>query len=246
MKTYHECIVTSNQLVAPGITFMELYTLESIAPKPGQFAMIRVAKTRDPFLARPLSIMGYSSHTLKFLFRVTGRGTGLMSEITNGYSLEVLMPLGNPFPEPQGRKILALAGGVGLPPLYYYKEEHPDETTLLLGVKSASALPALPARPWIPVTEDGSAGLKGRVTDVARQMLQSDEFDAIYACGPLPMLAEVKRLGAEAGLPTLVSLEARMACGVGVCHGCAHPLTSGEYAKVCTHGPVFEAGEVVL
>ena len=246
MKTYHECIVTSNQLVAPGIMFMELYTLEELSPKPGQFAMIRPGKTRDPFLARPLSIMGYNSHTVQFLFRVVGRGTSLMGEITNGYSLDVLMPLGNSFPEPDGRRILALAGGLGLPPLLYYKEKHPDETTLLVGVKSASELPGLPSRPWISVTEDGSVGEKGLVTDVASEMLKDGSYDAIYACGPLPMLAEVKKLGAEHALPTYVSIEARMACGVGVCHGCAHPLTSGSYAKVCTQGPVFEAGEVVL
>ena len=186
---------------------------------------------------------------LVFLIEVVGWGTEMLSSLAPGEEVELLGPLGRAFDISKSRKALLVAGGVGIAPLYFLAKEFEssgESYELLAGFKTGEkclgGLGDLQGEVTI-YTEDGSTGTCGKVCDDLAQYLERD-FDSVFTCGPETMMAEVARLCEGAGVPCQVSLEERMACGIGACRGCVREGTGGKNLCVCTDGPVFDSGEV--
>ncbi len=249
--------VVFNKPVAKNTFFMGFRSnLMAGESKPGQFVMIKVGSGIDPLLRRPFSICGVNGDVLLVLYRVVGRGTGILSEKKTGDRLQVLGPLGKGFelPEKDLRPIL-VAGGMGIAPLIYLslKLERKNQK-FLAGYGSSPEVVPLEQLGIVGLsldlaTEDGSRGHHGRVTALLESEISSAKENAfaIFTCGPLPMLKAVSRLALSQNIPCQVSLESHMACGLGACQGCAVPNASGlskPYAHVCQEGPVFDAEDL--
>lgn len=207
---------------------------------PGQFAMLRGDWGDAPLLPRAISFCDCTSRTATFLFRVTGDGTRRLSRTEAGSRITVTGPLGRAFPVIPGAWLAA--GGIGLPPLRFYQQRYGGR--LFWGVPCA-ALAADRVQPgWELASDDGSLGFHGTVVQLLEREMAFSRPPAVLACGPYPMLAALHDVCRRHGVKLHVSLEGKMACGVGVCCGCAHPSSKGGYVHVCEHGPVFESGEV--
>jgi dihydroorotate dehydrogenase electron transfer subunit len=213
---------------------------------PGQFAMLRLDSGpghSDPLLPRPMAVFRGGADALEFRFKVVGRGTARMARLRPGDGLDLLGPLGRGFPIAAGAAVL-VGGGTGIASLYELAAQLGSAATVVLGARTAAqilaaeAFSALPAELRI-VTEDGSAGTRGRVTDV----LEIKPGATVYACGPDAMMRAVAARAAQAGAPCFVSLESPMACGFRICLGCAVLVPDG-VRYVCHDGPVFAAGEL--
>jgi dihydroorotate dehydrogenase electron transfer subunit len=227
------------------------------AALPGQFVMLRVSENMDPLLARPFSISAVPSRSsIEILYRVAGRGTALLTGMEAGHALSLLGPLGKGFPLPDKSTTLVLvAGGSGFPPLHFLSQRAGCRSHLFLGSRDKECLPPpgilknfreTCARVHI-ATEDGSAGTTGMTTDILNDFLLRMETKTrivLYACGPHAMLAAVSRIAAEHAIPCFVSMEERMACGLGACMGCSIPMKAGGYKRACKEGPVFDSREI--
>ena len=210
--------------------------------EPGQFVMARAAgypATLDPFFARPFSVYDYDGRMASLLFEVRGRGTALLDL---AQAIEVTAPLGRGFRiDPRLGRAALLGGGIGVAPLKILGRrlnamDVPHD--VFLGF--ADARPAAVARefPGAEVaTIDGSVGTLGTVLDATDTL---EEYGAIYACGPNPMLAAIKLAAGQNSLCQL-SVEERMGCGNGSCNGCVVPVRGGGYIRSCIDGPVFRA-----
>lgn len=225
--------------------------------KPGQFVMLRVSENLDPLLARPFGIASVKAkQSIELYYRVAGRGTALLTSVERGAVLNLHGPLGNGFPVPEKGTIpLLVAGGSGFPPLLYFAAALRGRGHLFIGARDKECLPParavkscreLASKVYI-ATDDGSAGKKGFVTDALAAFLDSRKERssfAIYACGPRAMMAAVGGIAAERGIACFVSMEERMACGLGVCMGCSVAVKAGGYKRVCKEGPVFNASDI--
>jgi len=227
------------------------------AALPGQFVMLRVSENMDPLLARPFGISSVLSRSsIEILYRVAGRGTALLTGIEAGHVLSLLGPLGKGFPLPdKSTTPVLVAGGSGFPPLHFLAQRMGCRSHLFIGSRDKECLPPpgilknfreTCAKVHI-ATEDGSAGTKGMTTDILNAFLQKMETKtriALYACGPHAMLAAVSRIAAEHAIPCFVSMEERMACGLGACMGCSIPMKAGGYKRACKEGPVFDSRDI--
>ena len=235
-------------LLAPGL---------AAAAAPGHFVMLRVSANLDPLLARPFGISSViSKKSIELYYRVAGRGTSLLTTVKQDQILSLLGPLGNGFPVPDRTATpLLVAGGSGFPPLLYFASRHGKQSHLFVGSRDKECLPPaavmkdlrLRTKAIHYATEDGSRGTCGFVTDTLAAYLArpaSGETPVIYACGPHAMLQSVSRLAAEHSIPCYVSMEERMACGLGVCMGCSVAMKAGGYKRVCKEGPVFLASDI--
>jgi dihydroorotate dehydrogenase electron transfer subunit len=228
--------------------------------QPGHFVHVKLP-TADVFFRRALSIAHVPSlNRIEIILKVLGRGTKVMAGLRQGDSVNLLGPLGTPFKLPKKNEtVLILAGGIGLPPLLFLTYEMirrgraPEQIVFFYGGRSAvdiverSRIKKMGVT-FQPVTEDGSLGETGLVTESVEKHLltrRSDRF-RIYGCGPPGMLKATNELGLKHGIPGQLSLEAPMPCGIGVCLGCVVELAKGGHARVCCDGPVFDIGEVVL
>lgn len=256
--------ISYNELVAEDLWRMLISVdqWKDPAPAPGQFMMLRTTEGADPLLARPFGIAGFekegSGALLEIIYRMVGRGTWKMTQWVEGQSVSFLGPLGNGFKlPPEGSRSLLIAGGIGLPPLLSLARVmaslgRSDEITLLYGESSGNRLVDLDTRifPSIEIeicTEDGSLGMRGLVTDLLREKGGGEGYH-IFACGPNAMMKAVLDLAGDKCLSAHFSLEARMACGFGVCMGCT-VLVPGEgsrsYVRVCREGPVFDGKDLI-
>jgi dihydroorotate dehydrogenase electron transfer subunit len=218
---------------------------------PGQFVMVRCAGSHEPLLRRPLSIHRTAGgEQIALLFNVVGRGTSLLSRCRAGDSIDVLGPLGNGFSvQPASRKLLLLAGGMGIAPLVFLADkaaEQGRDVELLIGAATASLVcprSLLPSgvNPAI-ATDDGSAGRRCVVTDLLGDCLT--EPDQVFACGPLSMYQAIAAQGLPKGKSVQVCMELAMACGLGACLGCTIKTREG-LRQVCQDGPVFELEDVL-
>ena len=226
---------------------------------PGQFVMLSpgalgsVAR-RDPLLPRPMAIYaqrpGAGGVELDVLYQVTGRGTALLSEAAPGQRVRAVGPLGQGFPAPEpGRPALLVGGGTGIASLYDLaaRAAGDAEVVVLLGARRAEDLMGREDFAALDValrvsTEDGSEGHRGLVTELLEAALAAHPGARVYACGPTPMMRRAAEIASDAGAECRVSLENRMACGFGICLGCAVPRAGGGFDLVCREGPVFEAG----
>ncbi|MDD3321251.1 MAG: dihydroorotate dehydrogenase electron transfer subunit [Paludibacter sp.] len=214
---------------------------------PGQFAEVRVDGSTTTFLRRPISIhyVDYETNELWLLIQIIGDGTKRMAEIKSGETMNIILPLGNSFSEPDKKdaKIILIGGGCGVAPLLFlgsYFKNKGFEVNFLLGARSAAdILQKSEYERYGKVhitTEDGSMGEKGFVTQ--HTALKGSNFDYIYTCGPTPMMKAVASYAAKIKAVCEVSLENTMACGIGACLCCVTDTTEG-HVCVCTEGPVF-------
>jgi dihydroorotate dehydrogenase electron transfer subunit len=229
----------------------------ALQARPGHFVMLRVSENRDPLLARPFGIASVRDRRdIELYYRVVGRGTSLLTTVRKGAALAVHGPLGNGFPAPaKGDTPLLVAGGSGFPPLLFFAANHGRRAHFFAGSRDKECLP--PARAMRTIashvqavhtaTEDGSRGTCGFVTDALAAYLERPAGagrPVIYACGPHPLLAAVSRLAIQRGVACYVSMEERMACGLGVCMGCSVAVSAGGYQRVCKEGPVFLSTDI--
>lgn len=227
--------VVSNQEVAQGV--FRLTAQGRFTGKMGQFYMLRAGE-RYPLLSRPISIFDITKDRIEFLVMVAGEGTALLSGLKPGDPLILEGPFGNGFPQLEG-KIAFVGGGIGIAPFYYALRETP-EADVYLGFSREAYM-----------VEEFRAVSRGKVTvDVGGLILDQVDFEAydtVIACGPHAMLHAVQRKQALSGgrAKVYVSMENRMACGIGACLVCSVKCKDGR-RKACTDGPVFLAEEVVF
>ncbi len=241
-------VVIRNQHVAPGILRLTVDGGAAQPVQPGQFHMLKT-EAPEPLLPRPLSIHDVEGDLLSFLYEVKGAGTRAIAELVPGHRIRVTGPLGRGFDVQDLRgRILLVAGGIGIAPFRYLARAlvaaGRDRLTLAAGFRGlpygiedfAGVVDDIRI-----ATEDGSAGIQGRVPVLYRPQ----DFDVVVACGPVPMMRAVQQGCREAGTRAIVSMEARMACGIGACLGCTTQTTTG-MRRVCADGPVFPADEVIF
>ncbi len=218
--------------------------------KPGQFVDILVEGFN---LRRPISICEIFNDSIRIVFDVRGKGTAKMANLLVGDMVDMLAPLGNGFSKMlPGQKLLVVGGGIGTPPMVELSK-HADFVKAIIGFKTKDAIILKDdyekLGETIVCTDDGSMGRKGFVTDALRDILETEKFDRIAACGPKPMLKGIKEIADEFNIFCELSLEDRMACGIGACLGCQCFVKSGDKqlsARVCKGGPVFKSNEVIL
>ena len=245
--------IIANSAVMPGVYRVELESAEFEDAEPGQFAMVGCGE--ENLLRRPMSIHQLTNKAgkteLALLYKVVGKGTRWLSERQVGEKLDLLLPLGNGFAiNPASFNLLLLAGGIGIAPIYFLarravKEGH--SVRLVLGTQTARQLYPQKLLPpeveLITVTEDGSAGKKGRLTDHWLEFTSS--ADQVFACGPVSMYAAMaQQISGLNRKPVYISLEVRMGCGLGICYSCTVKTKQG-LKQVCTNGPVFELSDIL-
>ncbi len=257
-KTREKTKIRSQKELSPGI-FELILTAPEIAAQavPGQFVNVYLNDSAR-LLPRPISLCSIdrAAGSIRLVYRVTGEraGTAVLSAYPAGTELFVLGPLGNGFPT-EMENACVVGGGIGVPPLLELLKVLPGRKTAVLGYRSADQMflknefDAAAAAVWV-ATEDGSFGICGTVIDALRASGETPA--AILSCGPRPMLRALKAYAGERSIPLWVSVEERMACGVGACLGCvtesaeidAHSMVRNK--RVCKDGPVFRAEEVAL
>lgn len=227
------------------------------AARPGQFIMLRVSENLDPLLARPFGISAVpTKSSIEILYRVIGRGTTMLTGRKTGEQIGILGPLGTGFPLPdKNTTLIMVAGGSGFPPLHFLSQQTVCSSHLFLGSRDSECLPpasilknfrATCTRVHI-ATEDGSMGTKGMTTDILKAFVTKLEQKfkiVLCACGPHTMLAAISKIALVHAIPCYVSMEERMACGLGACMGCSIPMKAGGYKRACKEGPVFNAQEI--
>lgn len=248
-------IVVSQKQIADGIFDLIIKT-ENIAAaaKAGQFISL-YCNDGTKLLPRPISLCGIDREagTLRLVYRVTGENTGTeqFSKMVAGDEIRVLGPLGNGF-ELGEKKAFLIGGGIGIPPMLQLAKELRCEKTAVLGYRNELFLleDFEAVCDTIIATEDGSAGTKGNVIDAIKA--NGAEADIIYACGPTPMLRALKAYAEEHDMECYVSMEERMACGIGACLACVCKTKEKDHhtnvnnKRICKEGPVFNAREVEL
>ena len=232
------------------LIWLDAPTVAELA-KPGQFVMIRCGEDHDPLLRRPLSIHRVdNTGGVALLFEVVGIGTSWLSKRAPGDSVDLIGSLGNGFSiQPDAEKLLLVAGGVGIAPLAFLVEEAArlgKKVTVLQGAQRAALLYPRPKMPpettVVGITDDSSGSRRGLVTSLIDEYI--GQSDQVFACGPVPMYKAMAVLECLEGKSVQVSLEERMACGLGACYGCAVKTRMG-MRQVCQDGPVFDLGDIV-
>ena len=253
------CGVLGQREVAAGIFLLDLESSElAERSHPGQFVHLKTAGGWDPLWRRPFSIHRVSGdgRRIRILYRRVGKGTSRMREFQSGDVVNLLGPLGKPFDlAGDFRTAVIVAGGLGIAPVFFLADRLAaagKKTVLIWGVRHSGELVGLDELKKCGIdvrtaTEDGSAGFRGRVTDLlAASLGDLRPLSALsgFACGPTPMLIAVQEAVQGTGFRWQASLEDRMACGVGVCQGCAVRIRNRGFQMVCSDGPVFDLGEI--
>ncbi len=246
--------VLSQKEIAPDIFDMWIETSLAECARPGQFIAV-YPKAESTLLPRPISICEAEKETgrLRIVYRIAGKGTKEFAGCQPGDQISIMGTLGNGFPleAAEGKRALLMGGGIGIPPLVQLAKELQGDKQIIAGYRDGRLFLKEDLERYgtfYAATEDGSAGVRGNVLDAVRERGLS--ADVIYACGPMPMLRAIKRYAQEQGIDAYISLEERMACGVGACLGCVCKTTKTDghshvnNARICTDGPVFEAKEV--
>ena len=219
---------------------------------PGQFVQLRVTDATEPLLRRPISILDADPVTgnIRYIFKVVGKGTALLARQNEGGIISISGPHGNGFSAIRDKRPVMVAGGYGIAPVLFLARRMDTAATLVYGARTAKDLllcdeiESVFSR-VVYTTDDGSRGAKGMVDTALDAELRRDRDAAVYACGPLPMLAAVAKIAADhSNVPCQVSMEKMMACGVSVCGGCAIRVKNGSIKTVCTDGPVFDGSEI--
>jgi dihydroorotate dehydrogenase electron transfer subunit len=257
--------VLRNDVLGHGNHLLEFRAPEMVAEmQPAQFFMVGIPGSAT-LLRRPYSVCGLPgtfadrpADAVQLLYKVIGRGTGLLASLKAGAEITVLGPLGRGFGRPSGPGVrpVFVAGGIGsapFPALAAALADHRLRPLMYYGARSSADLPLLDwfqehCEEVVTTTEDGSLGREGLVTAPLEELLDRESSDALqlYTCGPEPMLKAVARLARARSVACELSLEAHMACGFGVCLGCVVPIRRDDdgrvgYDRVCVEGPVMPA-----
>ena len=248
--------VVSQKQIAEQIYDLWLETELAQEAHAGQFVAV-YPHNAATLLPRPISIceVDRDRSRMRLVYRIAGKGTAEFAACKAGDSLEVLGVLGNGFPieKAAGKKVFLMGGGIGIPPMLQLAKELDADKHILLGYRNQDLFlqEDLAENGQVHIaTEDGSVGVQGNVMDIIR--VNGLQADVIMACGPMPMLRAVREYAKEQGIAAYISLEERMACGVGACLGCVCRTREPDHhshvnnARICTDGPVFEAGEVEI
>lgn len=248
------CRIISNDGVKAGYFLMEIES-PSIAREalPGQFLTLRCGNSTTPLLRRPFGFHRIKKWSFQVLYEVVGEGTRALSVMKEGSFIDALGPLGRGFPLPnKSANIILVAGGIGVAPLMALAEAANRKSLVLIGARTKDDV--LCEREFKRLgcevkisTDDGSRGAKGLVTGLLKNCLSSIVYglSSIYACGPNGMLKGVGLIAKDNGIRAYASLQENVACGIGVCLGCAVKTISG-YKLACKDGPVFDLNEVVF
>lgn len=268
--------VESNKELSPGYRLLVLNFELDIEARAGQFAMLRAEASFEPLLRRALAVYRQAGPgRVSFLYQVLGRGTQALSQLGPGSRVEALIPLGNSWPVdllaegaaaratlPDTPRAIVVAGGIGSASLLMLCDQLSKmqvETQILFGAANAPAARgcgledfAAIGLPLTITTDDGGLGERGFVTAPLERLLKDEDFSSavLFACGPWPMMSRVAAIAARYHVQCLVSLEAPMGCGFGVCVGCVVAVRGNtqpgydSYKRVCIDGPIFPA-EVV-
>lgn len=233
--------------------------------KPGNFVEIRVSDSIEPLLRRPISIYNMEKETgiLEIIFQEKGKGTKILANRKEGEEIDIVGPLGyGTFDIKTQGEVAIIGGGIGIFPLYELAKQTKQQNNIApkvntyLGFRSKEFVVLekefeKTSDKLIITTDDGSYAEKGFAIDKLKQDIQTKKPDIIYACGPLPMLKAVQQLSIEQNIPCQISLEEKMACGLGACLGCAVKTAKSteenpQYWHVCKAGPVFNAQDVSI
>lgn len=247
--------VISQKCIGTGVYSMWIETKAAQTAVAGQFISV-YCKDKTKLLPRPISICQIDKEKgrLRIVYRVVGGGTEEMSSYSAGDDISLIGPLGNGFMQREGKKAILIGGGIGIPPMVGLAEALKDkaEVSVVAGYRDELFLTEEleNAGKLYIATEDGSMGTKGTVIDAIKE--QAVEGDVIYACGPTPMLKAIKEYALANNIECQLSLEERMACGIGACLACvcqskdkdAHSNVNNK--RICKDGPVFLAEEVEL
>ncbi len=252
-------VVISQEMLADGIFSMWLRTEASQMAVPGQFISM-YTNDGTKLLPRPISIceIDKENGALRVVYRVTGENTGTkqFSEAKAGDVIPVIGPLGNGFPleKAEGKKVFLMGGGIGVPPILELSKQLKNcEKQIVMGYRDANTFlkEQFDENGTVYVsTEDGSVGTKGNVMDAIRE--NGLTADVIYACGPTPMLRAIKNFAESNGIECYISLEERMACGIGACLACVCKSKEKDHhtnvnnKRICKDGPVFLSTEVEI
>lgn len=250
--------VISQEMLADGIFSMWLRTEAAQMAVPGQFISM-YTNDGSKLLPRPISICEIDKQegALRVVYRVTGENTGTkqFSECKPGDTIPVIGPLGNGFPleKAEGKKAFLMGGGIGVPPILELSKQLNCEKQIVMGYRDANTFlkEQFEANGTVYVsTEDGSVGTKGNVMDAIRE--NGLTADIIYACGPTPMLRAIKNFAESNGIECYISLEEKMACGIGACLACVCKSKEKDHhtnvhnKRICKDGPVFLSTEVEI
>lgn len=236
-----------------------IYLLKVNAPqiaadcKPGQFCNLKVNNLTTPLLRRPFSICDVEDDSLFFMFEVCGEGTNILKDLQPGSQINVLGPLGNGFnTDGDYQTAVFVAGGIGVAPFPFLTSEISEEIEIFtfLGGRNKEHIISYELENVFISTDDGSMGLKGNVIELLKKNMHlfEDKKIRIFSCGPNAMLKALQAFALENKLDCQLSLEGAMACGFGICQGCAVESAKEpeKYDLVCKDGPVFNAGDIKL
>lgn len=248
--------IVENKKVAPDFYRMRVesaYLAKNT--KPGQFLEVKCSDSAEPLLRRPFSAHRILKSSVEILYEVVGKGTQLLSKKKAQDNIDLIGPLGNGFkPFPGKKHAVLVAGGVGVAPLLALAGRisvKKPGSHVIIGAKNKAGL--LCEKEFKDLgcfvmvsTEDGSKGHKGYATEILKHLLKTIgcQTSGIYACGPHPMLKAAAHISSLMDVPCQVSLEEKMACGIGVCLGCPVKIKESGYKMVCKDGPVFDAKEI--
>ncbi len=250
--------VVSQEQLADGIFSMWIQTEAAKTARPGQFISM-YTNDGSKLLPRPISICEIDTETskLRVVYRVTAEKTGTeqFSKMKAGDTLPIIEPLGNGFPleAGKGKRAFLIGGGIGVPPILELAKQLDCEKQIIMGYRDADTFlkEQFEENGTVYIsTEDGSVGTKGNVMDAIRE--NGLEADIIYACGPTPMLRAIKQYAEEQGIECYISLEERMACGIGACLACVCQSKEKDHhsnvnnKRICKDGPVFLSTEVEI
>lgn len=257
-----ETLQRSGVVIANRKLTSNLFLLEVESPdiarmlQPGQFIHVRIPAMDAHILRRPFSVYQADREKgmMSILYQTVGSGTRHLASLKAPFNIDIIGPVGNKW-EALGhaQRILLVAGGVGAAPLYIFARqlvEAGKEVDVVLGAQTKQALVALDAyeellgREPYCATDDGTYGFHGFCTGVVSELVESKSYDQVACCGPEPMMKIVADITLGKRIPTYVSLERRMACGIGACLSCV-VMTSDGYKRSCVDGPVFDASKVV-
>lgn len=244
--------VLSNEMISAGIFSMWLENrAASLLAKPGQFISV-YCEDKSRLLPRPISICEVDKQkgAIRIVFRVAGAGTDEFAHMVPGQSVDIMGPLGNGYTLQKEGKAILVGGGIGIPPMLELAKQLDCPKTIVLGYRDVRYLDEEFKKygEVVIATEDGSCGTKGNVVDAMKAL--SVTGDMIYSCGPMPMLRGISAYAEELGIPAQISLEERMACGIGACLGCICKTKEKDHhsnvnnARICKDGPVFFSTEI--
>ncbi len=262
MKQKCAAKVLSQGILAEGIYDMWLEIPFAKDVVPGQFVGVYTVN-KAALLPRPISVceVDRDRSAIRLVYRIVGVGTAEFALYQPGDYIMILGPLGNGFPldKAAGKRVVAMGGGIGVPPLLgtvkglkeLVGDDAPASIEAVMGYRNSETFLAddFTSNAKLNIaSDDGSVGTKGNVIDALKE--NNIECDVIYACGPMPMLKGIKEYAAQKGIKAYISLEERMACGVGACLGCVCKTkeiddhSHVKNARICTEGPVFDAEDL--